>query len=290
MYLGKKGNTEFGLGESVVLSLCKSLKDTNCYVYFDNFFTSPTLMAKLLENGIYGIGTVRANRKHMPTLKQDKQMKRGEHDWQACQSLSATKWMDNKSVILLSNYHDPRSVRDIDRRVKGSKEKVKISCPTVIHEYNQHMGGVDFCDQMKVSYQVDRRSKFRFYLRIVFDFLDIGVVNSKIIYGKMDSTAGMSAMDFRFSLARSLIGKFSNRKRTVPVHRPLKNLKATVLTLLIICLSFPLHVLVVLYVPPRRLRIAHLFAVCLARLHCVYKKTETVFIYTILSKKIFILY
>ena len=225
MYLGKKGNTEFGLGESVVLSLCKSLKDTNCYVYFDNFFTSPTLMAKLLENGIYGIGTVRANRKHMPTLKQDKQMKRGEHDWQACQSLSATKWMDNKSVILLSNYHDPRSVRDIDRRVKGSKEKVKISCPTVIHEYNQHMGGVDLCDQMKVSYQVDRRSKFRFYLRIFFDFLDIGVVNSKIIYDKMDSTIGMSAMDFCFSLARSLIGKFSNRKRTVPVHRPSKKSK-----------------------------------------------------------------
>ena len=77
MYLGKKGNTEFGLGESVVLSLCKSLKDTNCCVYFDNFFTSSMLMAKLLENGIYGIGTVRANRKHMPTLKQNKQMKRG---------------------------------------------------------------------------------------------------------------------------------------------------------------------------------------------------------------------
>ena len=58
MHLGKKGNTEFGLGESVVLSLCECLKDTNCYVYFDNFFASPRLMAKLLENGIYGIGTV----------------------------------------------------------------------------------------------------------------------------------------------------------------------------------------------------------------------------------------
>ena len=36
MYLGKKGNTEFGLGESVVLSLCQKLKDTHCFVYFDN--------------------------------------------------------------------------------------------------------------------------------------------------------------------------------------------------------------------------------------------------------------
>ena len=69
MYLGKKGNTEFGLGESDVLSLCECLKDTNCYVYFDNFFTSPTLMAKLLEYGIYGIGGVTANCQHMPSLK-----------------------------------------------------------------------------------------------------------------------------------------------------------------------------------------------------------------------------
>ena len=139
MYLGKKGSTEFGLGELLVLSLCECLKDTNCYVYFDNFFMSPTLMVKLLENGIYGIGTGRANRKHMPSLKQDKQMKRGEHDWQACQTLSASKWMDNKSVILLSNYHDPRVVRDIERWVKESKDKVKVSCPIVIYEYNQYM-------------------------------------------------------------------------------------------------------------------------------------------------------
>ena len=86
-------------------------------------------MAKLLKNGIYGIGTVRANSKHMPTLKQDNQMKRGEHDWQACQSLRATKWMDNKSVILLSNYHDPRSVRDIDLRGKGIKRKSQDLMP-----------------------------------------------------------------------------------------------------------------------------------------------------------------
>ena len=79
MYLGKKGNTEFGLGESVVLSLCQKLKDTHCFVFFDNFFTSPELLVKLLEMGIYATGTVRAKRKNMPVLKHDKEMKRGEH-------------------------------------------------------------------------------------------------------------------------------------------------------------------------------------------------------------------
>ena len=43
------------------------------------------------------------------------------------------------------------------------------------------MGGVDLSDQMKVTYEVDRRSKFRFYLRVFLNFLDIAVANSKII-------------------------------------------------------------------------------------------------------------
>ena len=87
------------------------------------------------------------------------------------------------------------------------------------------MGGADLSDQMKVSYQVDRKSKFRFYMRILFNFLAISVVNSKIIYDKMDSTVGMYAMDFHFSLVRSMIRKFSNRKRAAPMYQPSKKSK-----------------------------------------------------------------
>ena len=107
MYLGKKGNTEFVLGESGILSSCQKLKDTHYFVFFDNFFTSPALLVKLLEIGIYATGTVRANLKNMPVLKHDKEMKRGEHDWFSANHLSAIKWMDNKPVILLPNHFTP---------------------------------------------------------------------------------------------------------------------------------------------------------------------------------------
>ena len=73
-YLGKRAKTEFSLGESVILSLSESLKNSHCYLFFDNFFTSRKLMLKLLENGIYGIETIKANRKCIPFLKADKQM------------------------------------------------------------------------------------------------------------------------------------------------------------------------------------------------------------------------
>ena len=146
MYLGKKGNTEFCLGESVILSLSQKLKDTHCFVFFDNYFTSPALLVKLLQMGIYATGTVRTNRENMPILKHDKAMKRGEHDWFSSNHLLAIKWMDNKSVILLSNYFNPKETQQIERRVKGSKDKVKVTCPYVIQEYNQFMGGVDLND------------------------------------------------------------------------------------------------------------------------------------------------
>ena len=59
MYLGNKANTEFGLAESAVLSLCQKFKDTHCVVFFDNFFTSPALLLKLLQMETYATGTVR---------------------------------------------------------------------------------------------------------------------------------------------------------------------------------------------------------------------------------------
>ena len=143
MYQGKKVNNEFGLGEFVILSLCQKLKDTHGFLFFDNVFTSPALLVKLLEMEIYVTGTVRANRKNMPVLKHEKEMKRNERDCFSSNHLSVINWMDNKSVILLSNYFNPKETQQIECRVKGSKDKVKVTCPFVIQEYNQFMGGVD---------------------------------------------------------------------------------------------------------------------------------------------------
>ena len=80
IYLGRKQTPVFNLGlwEEVVLQLTKNLERSFCIVYFDNFFNNPKLIEKLCQKGIYGIGTVRANRKQMPKMIDDKQMKKGD--------------------------------------------------------------------------------------------------------------------------------------------------------------------------------------------------------------------
>ena len=81
------------------------------------------------------------------------------------------------------------------------------------------MGGVDLKDQRKTNYQFDHRSKFKYYLRVVFDVIDIAITNSHIIYSKLseisENTPALDSKAFRRSVARSLIGNYNCRKRSV---------------------------------------------------------------------------
>ena len=158
IYLGRKQTPEFNLGpgEEVVLKLTKDLEQSFCIVYFDNFFNSPKLIEKLLQKGIYRIETVQANRKQMPKMIDNKQLKRGDCEFLFSDNTIACKWMDNQSVLLLSSaLEGMNDVLSVHRREKGSKFKSSVPCPKVVKLYNSKMGGVDLMDQRTTPYRLD---------------------------------------------------------------------------------------------------------------------------------------
>ena len=121
MYLGKKQKVEHSLGEGVVPQLSQKLNDTYCTLFFDNFFNSSSLVETLYQRGIYGISTVRKDRKHMPSMVPDKAMKRGDHEFQYSDKAISCKWFDNRAGHLLGSnvegfdavyqlFHDGRRV------------------------------------------------------------------------------------------------------------------------------------------------------------------------------------
>ena len=75
----------------------------------------------------------------------------------------------------------------MQRRLKGSASKIPVNFPNGIKLCNSKMGGVDLMDQLKSAYQLDRRSKFRFYLRLLFDLFDAALVISFIVYKKPEN-------------------------------------------------------------------------------------------------------
>ena len=222
LYSGKKcGQVEYGLGEGVVLKLTEKLKDLKCEVYIDNYFNSPLLQFELLQKNIFSAGTVRANRKHLskaPQVKPDKAMERREVQSFEAEGIRFVKWMDNKAVLMLSNFISVHPLKEVKRRKKGTSSSEIVSCPAVIEQSNNHMGGVDIMDQKKTTYQFDHRSKYKYYLRVVHDLLDIAINNAHVVFLKLqqDGTQNMDRKWYRRMIARSLTGNFTCRKRAPP--------------------------------------------------------------------------
>lgn len=189
IYTGKQGsNVETDLGGKIVKNFCEPLKNKNHKVYFDNYFNGYPLQVELLKNQIYACGTVNSNRKFLPTLKDDKHLQRGEHDYRVSDTkVSLLKWKDKRSVFILSNYYDPKNVGKVKRRERDGTS-TEVSCPQAVIDYNANMNFVDKYDQLKGSYAIDRKSH-KWWHRIFFHFLDCCVVNAFLIYKELQSSS-----------------------------------------------------------------------------------------------------
>ena len=81
--------------------LSRSLVGINVRQFFDNFFTSPSLIYKLEKEQIYACGSVRQNRNGLPKhLKNNKDMKR-DLDERHADGIQPVKRMDMKSETVL---------------------------------------------------------------------------------------------------------------------------------------------------------------------------------------------
>lgn len=82
IYTGKTNNiVEKNLGARVVNDLVRGLVGKNYIVYFDNYFSSPKLMADLLEHGVLACGTTRQHRIDFPkNFSDDKKLSRGHYE------------------------------------------------------------------------------------------------------------------------------------------------------------------------------------------------------------------
>ena len=66
IYTGKEDSVETNLGAKVVKKLSRTLVGKRYHLYFDNFFSSVSLMEDLLEDELYACGTFRKDRRGLP--------------------------------------------------------------------------------------------------------------------------------------------------------------------------------------------------------------------------------
>ena len=140
-------------------------------VYFDNWFTSLSLISILKEHGVRATGTVRADRlgKNLKINKKDiKRKERGAMQVYCEKSgISCVTWNENGPVAIFSNVHANFPYTQVKRWDSSQRNYIKINRPNCITEYNKHMGGVDSLDAHVSVYRIDVRGKKWYWLHYI---------------------------------------------------------------------------------------------------------------------------
>ena len=209
VYLGKEGTQHriYGLGYDVVMKFIRPFMNKNHHVYFDNFFSSTTLLEHLEANGTYAYATVRCNRKDLPWCAKEK-LRPGQKVISQKGNVIFTKWHDKRDVSILSTNCNPLAA-DI---VVNRNNDQQVTKPAVVDMYNKNMGGVDLADQLRQYYSVGHSSR-RWYRYIFWFLIDLSICDSFILYNNYRLGQGqrkVKQLNFRINLAKQLIGSFSS--------------------------------------------------------------------------------
>ena len=149
---------------------------------------------------------------------------RGTHEEQKTVSdnitLTAVKWIDTRSVCLLSSFLQTSPLEKCKRFDKKKKTNVEINQPKCIKLYNKNMGGVDLVDQLIALYRISFRVR-KYYHKLVFPLLDMSVVNAWLLYRRdtkkllLPINKQQSLLLFKISIVDSLlkVGKCDYKKR-----------------------------------------------------------------------------
>lgn len=203
IYTGKGEVHEQGLAYGVVFRLMQNLFESGRVLYCDNFYTSPHLFEDLYEHGIYASGTVRVNRKDIPSSLVKHSLVRNEATFLYHGVLTAGKWVDKRDVYVLSTLHRDE-VEEVPRQGPGGVTET-ISKPRIITDYNEFMSGVDIADQYMVYCACGRKS-MKWYKRVFWWLLDHATLNAYIIFRHVTGAAvgEYRQKKFRMELAYAL--------------------------------------------------------------------------------------
>nr|CAD7595708.1 unnamed protein product [Timema genevievae] len=207
----------------------KFAKNEKYDFFFDNFFTSLSLLDELKERGCTGTGTVRSNRVENAPLKEStvlKKMPRGSFD-QLTDTNSGTtliRYHDNSIVTIASNRNGVHPTGKSKRYSRSDNRYIEVVAPSAIISYNSFMGGVDRLDENISKLRIHFRMKKWYYQLFAFP-INVSINNAWLIYRQMPryKERPLDLLGFTRQVTNCYFQKYSAR---MIIGRPLRNPKS----------------------------------------------------------------
>lgn len=218
VYTGKDTyelDTHESLPETVVKRLLEGFEQKGHVVYVDNWYTSMKLIKDLASDQTGAVGTILDNRKNFPAelKKKNKKLKKGDpplfarHD-----KILAATWQDSKRVNLISTVHGNDVIEKRKRSKADPSGFVTLQKPLCVEDYNKHMGGVDQFDQVAGYYAYPYKSS-KWYLTLFHFLVETALVNSHILFQKLNPGKQMTSKRFREEVSMALVKGQTGRRQ-----------------------------------------------------------------------------
>ena len=136
---------------------------------------------------------------------------RGESVTVQAGKVTASAWMDRKTVMVMRTNCQPSSSGTVSRKQRDGTS-TEVPCPESIISYNKFMGGVDRGDQLRGYYRCRSKSR-KFYKYIFFFLFDVAITNTYLLLKTSDSCPFRNFKSFRLKLAKEMIGDYCSRRR-----------------------------------------------------------------------------
>ena len=116
------------------------------------------------DSNIRATGVIRQNKLAKCSIKGPKVLEkkdRGYYDQRTAKNgtITVVGWHDNRSVYVALNALCARPTSLVSRWCRKAGSRVNIEQPGLIKQYNEHMGGVDRCDQNISLYRIGVKSR-----------------------------------------------------------------------------------------------------------------------------------
>ena len=224
LYCGKQRTAPIsahGLSYDVVMELAKPFTNQGYLAFFDNFYTSPTLVNALYAVGIGATGTLRLNRSGVPDAvkklaaalnKRDAARGTGYYIREQGSRIVYCCWKDKECVTVMSTAYPGHTDSTAKRRGKdqsGQFTSIEVPLPSAIRYYNQFTGGVDLSDQLIGYHRVLRQTK-RYWKTLLYHLVEIAAANAFILYKWQCIAEGRkppTESNFRDSLVLAIVAQ-----------------------------------------------------------------------------------
>ena len=205
------GNDPLGHSGSVVKQMLNPYLDKGHILYTDNFYTSPGLAEFLHFRDTGSVGTVRPNRRGMPSLPK---LSRGQTVRKERGPVLALRWRDKRDITMLSTTHPGRMVNTGKLDPVTREEIVK---PDVVIDYTKNMRLVDKSDMQIASVECMRRT-MKWYKKLFFHLLDVALLNAFNLY-KLHTGKSTSLRKYSLQVVKQLVDIYGTPEQTRPGRR-----------------------------------------------------------------------